>query len=119
MNKQQREYALKRIKEIHYQKVEDIKKPYFVEEKRLTPEQAVSLVLRKKVPVKTNLPNREARYLDLFECFDFSEQHYRSYYKKGWEKAVDKLDKQREKIEDELMLGDTEKALQLIAQFEA
>lgn len=112
LNKTQVEYAAKRISTAAYKKKEVLKKKLTTGE-HLTAERRATLLRLGKVKLSKGV-TRITGYTDVVDVFDFSkfEQVLNS---KKYDKECLKIDKESSDLMDELMLGDTQRALDIIS----
>lgn len=116
MNRTQQDYLKSRIRDIKSAKVKEATEKYVIE---LTYQQRFDLV--KKGKVKPIFSNHASQYCSRTKSFDFNFDSFEKDAKKvpAYNKAMRILDEIALRIEDEIMLGDCEKATALLHQFES
>lgn len=117
MNQTQKNYAMARIAQIQKDKMDAIKKKHTVSAgEPLGDSDKIKLIAGRKVNLKPDVRG----YTDLRDAFDFSKFEKPS---KVDQAAIDrelaKLSVAADQVRDEIMLGDEEKAKDLIAKFAA
>lgn len=124
MNQDQKKYAMKRVEQIERAKRDQIKKSdyttpaiTFDAAKRLKLFKAGKYKLSPAMKEETNNPF-ERCYVYFNKAFLFDGEREESFDDKKFDAARDKISNQANKIRDQIMLGDSEKALAMIQEFE-
>lgn len=119
MNLKQKSYALKRIDDIQRRKLNEIKRSdYETKSVKLSPEERFKLFKKGKFEIKKSIENPFIGYNYCKDIFTFKGEVEQSFDQDKFEKAQQKVRTQADKIRDQIMLGDAEKALELIQKFE-
>lgn len=118
MNQKQKKYAYDRVRgllDIKYRKIEE---KYTTPAIKLTFDEKVKLIDKGRVKL---LPRSVLRdYTDLVDAFDFSSfETEAKFNKEQMSKLKDKAQALAMKAQDEILLGDSTKALAAIREFEA
>jgi hypothetical protein len=121
MNQTQKNYIKNRVVAIKRAKEMEIRKKYTTEGKSLTGVEMISLIRNGKVKM---LPESEVKvhynggYIN--SIFDFSKYVTKQKFAKAnYDAEMKKLNKLANRLLDEVMLGDCEAALDMIAELEA
>lgn len=122
MRPKEQKYAMERVEEIALQKFSAIRDALpIIMAKRLTYEQALRLIRSGKIKLKIKKDKKLYGYDDFSDVFDLKGHHdYQgedSYDEKLYKKKTEPIRKERQRIKDQIMLGDTTKALRLIEDF--
>ena len=116
MNKDQRVYALKRVGEILSEKLGVLKQKHTIAKLTLTAADRATLVRTGKVKLIKDTIGDYDRYYDLW---DFSKFEQREPLDKNYGPLAGKLEADAQKVRDQIMLGDAEEALKLLAGFDS
>ena len=114
MNKSQQNYLKQRINQIRSDKEKDLKEKY---DSKLTHEQKYAMV--KNGTAKLLPLHHQSTYNHEEYDFDFSSFEVDAKEVPEYKRAIAKLDHKAQEIKDEIMLGDCEKATQLLKEFES
>jgi len=123
MNQTQKNYAMDRIRGIERDKIQALRNKFTHPGKILTGEEKIELLLEGSVSLKGSdeLKTIARRYNNpnINDVFDFTEFECPEKFEgKSFDKEKAKIIKQSTKIKDQLMLGNAEKALKMITDFE-
>ena len=116
VTKEQRNYAVSRIREAGMKKVNVYKERSCLlrEERKLTDAEKRELVYAGAVPLRPDLPTYDIR-----NCFDFSAfENKTEYDEKKLRAFSEKTEKEIAKAIDAIMLGDAADIMKVIADFE-
>ncbi|RUU80236.1 hypothetical protein [Mesorhizobium sp. M7A.F.Ca.MR.362.00.0.0] len=115
MNLAQRKYAIERVKQIEAAKLAALTVAHTREAKTLSREQQLDLIIARKVKLKTTLTELPT-YAS--EAFDFSKfMWHRALITETYNPAANKVKADAARVRDQIMLGDAEAALALLADF--
>ena len=121
MNQTQKHYAVERVNEIFRHKESELKKKLTRKGTHLNGYQCVSKIRSGKVKMFQNSDidfNRcRMAIRDIFDFSPFEEEG--GLDRVAFNKAIELLSKKAREIKDKIMLGDAEKALKMIHEFEA
>lgn len=113
MTKSQQEYALQRIDNIYKDKKSALEEKYGFKGVSLSKQEKFDLVKSGQVSLKSEL----AAPYNLYDAFDFSNfEREAGFFPEGKVK-LDKLDGERKWLRDEIMLGDSQEALNMLKMF--
>ena len=123
MKPAEQKYAMERVRLIGRGKINAIREAMpLLKPKALTYGQALRLIKTGKIKLKFRTGKKLDSYDDFKDAFDVSDYHtYGSqdeYDVEAFEKKVGPIRKEIRRIQDQIMLGDAEKALKLIEAFE-
>lgn len=113
--KAQRDYAKGRLESIFKSKRDKIESLYGYPKKTISSMEAWKLVKQNKVPLKKKTPSP---YGNWHSIFDFSEYEWPAGLSPKGKELASKLEKEKQKAIDELMLGDAEEMLSCIKKYE-
>jgi len=114
MDQSQKRYAMQRVKDVLNAKQVELKKKFVVTQKEVTAEQKRDAVYNSDVELKKNF-----KLTDTVEgAYDFRRlKPANEFDDKGFSLANILLRETASKVMDEIMLGDSTKALKLIQEF--
>lgn len=122
MNQQQRNYVIKRVREILITKEKELRKSLTKNAIRITKRARLTLLQNDKVKIKSDsaLSKLNDWDLDYVSCvFDFSEfEQPKKFDDEKYKKKSLVIKKEANRIIDQLMVGDAKEALVLIKSFE-
>jgi hypothetical protein len=113
LTKQQIEYAKGRIYGSVKKQKDELKKS-LTTGKPISSEDRANLIRTGKAKLKKSIKSISI-YNNVVNCFDFSA-YDEKFDEKAYNIGCDKIAKEAEKLMDELVLGDTQKALELISK---
>jgi len=119
MNATEKKYLLERIRRITWDKERELNKKFTVGPKTLTPTDFLKLV--KSGKIKLHKDCEEVYWtLDISKVFNLSKyvHRYSETDDEALEQAQEGLKLQRTALEDNIMLGEASKALELLQAFE-
>ena len=121
MNQQQKSYVMKRMNEIKSEKEEIIRKENSTEEKRLKAREKFNLIKNNMVEFnKEEDINFNYYSISMDDIYDFSSFEIKeSFNREKYNEQINVLNKKFKQTCDELMIGDSDKAIELIKEFEA
>lgn len=111
MNQQERKYAIERVTSITNAKIKSITDTYTIPAVRFTTEEKVAKIQKGEYTLSAN-PSRYG----LDGAFDFGEKG--AYLSDEGKELQQKVFNASSKLKDEIMLGDSKVALELIRGFE-
>ncbi|TIQ65472.1 MAG: hypothetical protein E5X41_15040 [Mesorhizobium sp.] len=115
MNLAQRKYAIERVNQIEAKKLADLKVVHTREAQTISGEKQLELVVTRKVKLRAGLTEMPRYTSDLF---DFSKHMwYRALVTETYNPAAEKVSADAARVRDQIMLGDAEVALALLAEF--
>lgn len=117
MTKSEKDYALKRVRDICRDKESAIKEKYPKTNKRLTNKEKVALIKSGKATLKKDIDYAPYR-LEINDIFEWPVNNKIEKTLAQMNKEISSLNKHAIKVKDEIMLGDNARALKLIREFE-
>lgn len=117
MNKSEKDYAFKRVSSICRRKESAIKSKFPKANICLTKREKVASIKSGKAKLKKNIDYSSYR-LEIEDVFEWPKKADIENAKKLVNIEISSLHKHTTKVKDEIMLGDEEKALKLIREFE-
>uniref|UniRef100_A0A6M3LUF9 Uncharacterized protein n=1 Tax=viral metagenome TaxID=1070528 RepID=A0A6M3LUF9_9ZZZZ len=117
MKAAEKNYAVQRVLEIERRKAQAVRDKYPDADKCLSNRDKVAMIKSGKAKIKKDVDYGGYR-IDLDSIFVWPEDSKKVKAEKQLAEEIDKLDAQAQQVKDELMLGDEEKALALLRQFE-
>lgn len=123
MNQQQVKYTLKRLSEIRHKKINDLRTNHTTEAVYLSNEEKARLLKEGKVTLwKTkisNVPlNSHEKIYNWTDTVVFPKEVKKSFDRNAFDEESSKVHQEYNKIVDELVLGNSEQALEMIKGFE-
>lgn len=118
MNKQQLTYAMERLDNVYREKRHAIHNECTTKGKVVTVDALVGLIKSGKLKVKTSGSRVIDRYIDISTVFNLEPfQSEDELDKEKHDSRIKKLDDEFTKIKDELVIGDSDKAMELLKRF--
>ena len=117
MNKTEKEYAAKRIRQIYKIKERAIEDKYPELNKSINKRDKVNMIVSKKAKVKKSI-DYGSYHFGIDEVFDWPQDKVKSKAKNKCNAEIKNLKAEAQIVEDEIMLGDSQKALHLLRKFE-
>ena len=115
-------YQIKHLKnkidDIYYQKKKTLEDKMYVEGKYISDEEKVNLIRKGKVKLRVNAEIKKNSHGGLSQYFNFDKYHWNSYYKPEFQGALKKLQNNRDKVLDQIILGGCDKALEILKAWE-
>jgi len=121
MNQTQKKYALERIDILTIQKLKKLRTKYTRQSKSLTNKERYNLIKAGKVPMRSEKEFDKFNYQKdrVNNVFVFSKYEWDTTLNtKEYNPRKEKILNESQKIKDQIMLGDAEKALKMIQEFE-
>lgn len=115
MNQQQRKYLLNRIEELTKEKINNERKKYTKEGVRLDSKGIVEALKAGRFEVYDSPP---AYSTGIRSYIRFTEEVEQEFDQEGFKVAEESIKAKSLNLKDEIMIGDSEKALQLLREFE-
>jgi hypothetical protein len=120
MQQQQMKYALRRLEEIFAEKQQSIREECTDTSKRLTGERLASLIKSGKVKVRDDATDTViTNYTDVtsvFDCYKLISTND-ELDRKTYDKRTKALKQEYTRVNDELVLGDVARAMELLQSF--
>jgi aspartate/methionine/tyrosine aminotransferase len=116
MNATQRNYAATRVKAILTDRLKALQEGMKVPAKTISDSERVELIRSGKVKLRPDATSINT-YTNVVDVFDFSKFARPAGYRVGYEEAEKALRDEARKVEDRIMLGDTEAAIALLDAF--
>ena len=117
MNKMEKEYALRRVGGIYSTKEKAITDKYPELNKCFSKRDKVNAIMSKKAKVKKDI-EYSVHHLGLDDVFDWPQNKEKLKSQIECNKKIKALKSETQKVKDEIMLGDSQRALQLLRKFE-
>lgn len=117
MNQQQKKYALERITEIYKKKSAAIKEKHTTKAVRLSPQERLKAFKSGKFKIRPDA-STIGSYTDVVDIITFNDEAPEKADDKKISALQDALDKEYNRVRDEIVLGDPGAALELIRKFE-
>ena len=119
MNQQQRKYAKERIESLVLERLGAINKKHTAPAVTLTKEQRFKAFKKGEYKIKPGVKPEISNYTAVSDIIDFNGERKSASNHIKINEITKKINLEHQKIMDELMLGDCEKALELIKKFES
>lgn len=119
MNQTQKNYAIERLNNIVKTKREAIEERHTTPAIRLSDSERFIAFKKGEYTVRTDVEKRITPYTDVMSIVRFKAEKPKKIDQKAISTEVKKLEKEAAALRDELMLGDGDKALELIKKFSA
>ncbi len=116
MNKTEKEYAAKRIRQIYKIKEQAIEDKCPELNKSISRRDKINMIVSKKAKVKKSI-NYHSYHFEIDEVFDWPQDKEKSKSQIKCNAEIKVLKVEAQIVEDEIMLGDSQKALQLLRKF--
>lgn len=118
MNATQRNYAAARMKSLLAERLTALQKDYAVPAKTITDEARFRILADvQTLYFKDGINEIITPYTRVVDVFDFSAYERPAGYRKGYDEAEKALRADARRVEDRIMLGDSEAALALLDAF--
>jgi len=120
MTKHEKQYCIDRIEGIAYRKIEEIKKKHTIEGKHLKTYEIKDLIFSDNPPPLLSRDRVDDMYNPkLLECYDLSGYESETIAnQEEIDRLKDEVLSEKVRLKDEIMLGDSKVALDMIKEFE-
>lgn len=118
MNQQQRKYALARVAEIKNYKIKKLQEDCETKAVYLSEKERFQAFQKGQFRIKKDI-SKISNYTDVVSVIAFDAEKERSFDDQKFKRESIKIEKEANKVSDEIMLGDAQEAMRLLEKFES